>query len=328
MAAPPPLAPDPTAAPEPEPESDSVDLTLRHVTQQFPADLAHALLPGARSLTECVWRDTQVTARERRMDKTLFVVADGIARLEHVEWQLRWSRDLLLRMYEYHCLTTLGLHAAAAKGETVPCIRSTVVLLGGRRVKPWPERLRFRVSPPGEPFSGLRVRVEAVYQRTVAELEARDAPLWMVFAPLAVDATPDAMTRVLDALRDRTEPRQFEELAVAMTVLADADVRGRGLRAAITSHLPEEIVMQSWVYKQGVEKGRQEGIEKGIEEGIEKGSQETLRRSIALTLSARGLRLTATRRAQLDAETRIEVLEAWLTRAVTAARAADVFAAD
>ena len=191
-------------------------------------------------------------------------------------------------------------------------------------MKPWPENLRFRVSPPGEPFSGLRVRVEAFYQRTVAELEARDAPLWMVFAPLAVDATPDAMTRVLDALRDRTEPRQFEEFAVAMTVLADADVRGRGLRAVITSHLPEEIVMQSWVYKQGVEKGRQEGIEKGIE----KGSQETLRQSIALILSARGLRLTATRRARLDAETRIEVLNAWLTRAATAARAADVFAAD
>ncbi len=336
MAAPTPPEADPAADPTATPESDSVDLTLRHVTQQFPADLAHALLPQARSLTECVWRDTQVTARERRMDKTLFVIADGVARLEHVEWQLRWSRNLLLRMYEYHCLTTLGLHAVAKKGETVPCIRSTVVLLGGRRVRPWPDVLRFRVSPPGEPFSGLRVRVEAVYQRTVAELEARDAPLWMVFAPLAVDATPDAMTRVLDALRARTDPRQFEELAVAMTVLADADVRGRGLRAAITSHLPEEIVMQSWVYKQGVEKGIEEGIEKGIEEGIEKGiekgrqegRQETLRQSIALILTARGLRLTATRRAQLDAETRIEVLNAWLTRAATAARAADVFAAD
>lgn len=30
---------------------------------------------------------------------------------------------------------------------------------------------------------------------------------------------------------------------------------------------------------------------------------------------------------QLDAETRVEVLQMWLTRAVTAARAADVFAA-
>ncbi len=142
----------------------------------FPPTCAHALLPQARSLTECVWRDTQVTARERRMDKNLFVIADGVARLEHVEWQMRWTRDLLLRVYEYHCLTTLGLHAVAKEGETVPRVRSTVVLLGGRK-KPWPAWRRFRVSPPGEPFSGLRVRVEAVYQRTVAELEARDAPL-------------------------------------------------------------------------------------------------------------------------------------------------------
>jgi len=76
--------------------------------------------------------------------------------------------------------------------------------------------------------------------------------------------------------------------------------------------LPEGIVMESWVYKQGVEKGR----------------QETLRQSIATILTARGLRLTATRRAQLNAEARIDVLEAWLTRTATAARVADVFATD
>jgi hypothetical protein len=39
------------------------------------------------------------------------------------------------------------------------------------------------------------------------------------------------------------------------------------------------------------------------------------------------MKLSPTRRAQLDAETRVEVLQTWLTRAITAARAADVFAA-
>lgn len=70
-----------------EPTTDDVDLTLRHVAQQFPEGLARALLPEARRLTKCVWLDTQVTSRERRMDKSLYVVADGVARIEHVEWQ-------------------------------------------------------------------------------------------------------------------------------------------------------------------------------------------------------------------------------------------------
>ena len=52
----------------------------------------------------------------------------------------------------------------------------------------------------------------------------------------------------------------MEELGVAMSVLADADKRKRGLRDVITSLLPEEVVMESWVYKQGKEKGREEGL--------------------------------------------------------------------
>jgi hypothetical protein len=124
-----------------------------------------------------------------------------------------------------------------------------------------------------------------------------------------------------------------------MTVLADADSRRRGLRAAIASHLPEELVMQSWVYKQGLDKGRQDGQEEGRraarasrrQEGRREGRQRRdarrgLRRSIALALSVRGLHLDEASRARLDAEARVDVLEAWLARAVTAPRIADVFA--
>ncbi len=40
----------------------------------------------------------------------------------------------------------------------------------------------------------------------------------------------------------------IEEPAVTMTVLADADGRARGPREVIAAQLPEELVMQSWVY--------------------------------------------------------------------------------
>ncbi len=215
----------PSDAPIDDEAAHDVDLTLRHVTHRFPDELARALIPEARTLDGCTWLDTQLTARERRMDKSLHVVADGVARVEHVEWQLRWTRDLLLRAFEYHALTTLALHDAAKEGEAVPRVRSTVVLLRGRRRTPWPAYRTFRTTPPGERFSGLRVRIEAVYQRTLAELASRRSPLWMAFAPLAVDASADTLPAVVRALRSRTPPMRFAELAVAMTVLADADGR-------------------------------------------------------------------------------------------------------
>ncbi len=82
------------------PAEDDVDLALRHLTQHLPDDLARALLPDAAVLTGATWIETQLTARQRRMDRSLLVVADGHARVEHVEWQLRWARDVPFRVYE------------------------------------------------------------------------------------------------------------------------------------------------------------------------------------------------------------------------------------
>ncbi|MBI5516223.1 MAG: hypothetical protein HY909_20730 [Deltaproteobacteria bacterium] len=184
------MASPPLPPPVPQDEPNDADLALRHVTHRFPGDLARALLPAAKRLQGCAWQDTQVTARERRMDKSLYVVADGVPRVEHVEWQLRWDPRLLLRVYEYHALTTLALWDAARPKARPPKVRSTVVLLGGRKEAPWPARRRFRTTPEEEPFSGLRVRVEPVYQRSLAELAARASPLWMIFAPLCRGRRP------------------------------------------------------------------------------------------------------------------------------------------
>ena len=73
--------------------------------------------------------------------------------------------------------------------------------------------------------------------------------------------------------------------------------------------------MHSWVFRQGEQKGRVEG------------AAEALRSAIAKALSARKVRLSSTRRTQLAAETRVEVLRAWFARALVAERAAQVFAA-
>lgn len=309
-----------------EDEADDVDLTLRHVAQRFPEELARALLPEARRVERCAWGETQVTSRERRMDKSLFVVADGVPRVEHVEWQSRWTPELLFRVYEYHSLSTLALRDALAPGEQAPRIRSTVVLLSGPSDRRWPPYRAFRTTPRGERFSGLRVRVEPVYQYTVAELAARRSALWMVFAPLAIDATGDAMATVVRSLKRTLSRPRFDEVALAMTVLADADRRGRGLRSAIAAQLPEELVMRSWVYTQGLEAGIKKGHAEGVAEGISQGVAQGLRGALVQALAARGMRLSPTRRAQVEAETNPEVLQRWIARAVTVERVAQVFA--
>ncbi len=75
-------------------------------------------------------------------------------------------------------------------------------------------------------------------------------------------------------------------------------------------------ILRSWL--EHVPEVANEIREKGVEDG--------LRQSIALALSARALELTPPLRARLDAESRVEVLQRWLTRAVTVKHATDVFA--
>ncbi len=82
----------------------------------------------------------------------------------------------------------------------------------------------------------------------------------------------------------------------------------------------KQHILRSWL--EHVPEVANEIREKGREKGVEDG----LRQSIALALSARTLELTPALRARLDAESRVEVLQRWLTRAVTATRVSDVFA--
>ena len=65
---------------------------------------------------------------------------------------------------------------------------------------------------------------------------------------------------MLDKLRAESSREDFEELTVAMTVVADKDRRQRGLRGAIISALGEEVVMESWVFRKGKEQGVQQTL--------------------------------------------------------------------
>ena len=98
-------------------------MTLRHVSRQFPDQFARALLPLGSAIASATWLDTQVTARQRRLDRALDVIADGARRLLHAEWQLGMEADVPFRLYEYHVLLALTAAAESVFWRRAPAHR-------------------------------------------------------------------------------------------------------------------------------------------------------------------------------------------------------------
>ena len=143
----------------------------------------------------------------------------------------------------------------------------------------------------------------------MAELEAKGA-FWSVFTPLATDADDNKLAQVLARLRAATSPREFEELAVAMAVVAGADQRKRGFADVVKSLLPRKLVMESWIFKEGkaagIKQGRKEGRTEGRTEGLEKGRVESFESFAHLFERRLSRPLTATERKRLKQRLRAE----------------------
>jgi hypothetical protein len=203
----------------------TADITLRHIVRSHPEALIQVL--DVQGRVEVVgWIDTQVTALERRLDKALGLRIDGELRALQTEFEvvLRVKR-MDERVREYQAMFHLGRSIQAPK-QPQPPIESLVVVLSGRR-KPWPKVRRVRISWPEGKWAGHRYRIDAVYQRTVAELMARGSVLWLVFVPLACDATVAAVRRVVGELRARvSDPAERADLYTALLVMADLDPWG------------------------------------------------------------------------------------------------------
>jgi hypothetical protein len=290
--------------------AEDLDLTLRDVTRRFPEHLARALLPPGTVVTSARCSETQVTSLKRELDRGLEVVVDGKRRLEHIEWQIEMRADVPFRVYEYNALTSIALEAETPAGKDTPRIQSTVVLMSGRD-KPWPDRGAYRTSPDDEPFSGVTFRIDPVYQRTVAELEAR-GPLWTIFAPLAVDADPVKLKAVVDRLRAEQALRDFRELSVAMAAVATNDRRQRGLGQGILAMLSAEDVMQSSVYQMGRQQGANEGKLEMLAGLYERRLKRSLTEGERTALAQRLEKLGADRLLDAPQELSANALAAWL----------------
>jgi hypothetical protein len=257
------------------------DITLRHIVRQHPEALVQAL--GVQGRVEIVgWLDTQVTALERRLDKALGLRLDGALRAVHVEFEYKLTKGIGRRLYEYQALFHLGC-SRDAPDKPVPPIESLVVVLTGRK-KPRPADARHRTGWPERRWSGLRYRVDAVYQRTVEELRARGSTLWLVFTPLARDATIEAVRSVIEELRARVSDREeLADLYAALLVMADVDPWGHTLREEIAAMLEsrsKDLIEVSKTLRDAFDRGILKGREEGIERGIEKGRQEAVEKML------------------------------------------------
>jgi hypothetical protein len=253
------------------------DILLRHVTRQHPEGLVRAFLPLSSSgerierVEVLGWADTQVTALERRLDKVLLCRLSGEKRALHAEVTLDFVREIPYRILDYQSLLFLSLRGDMAT-EVPPPIQSVVIVLRGRK-ESWPSEGELRTGWPESPWSGVRYRIDAVYQRSVEELRARGDVLWLVFTPLAHDATAAAMREVLGEIR--AQARSDEERAdmfAALLLMADIDPWGHNLRKEMERMLDEldrRLLDAVPGYRDAYDRGKTEGREEGRREVVE-----------------------------------------------------------
>ncbi|WP_437821614.1 hypothetical protein [Sorangium sp. So ce1078] len=267
------------------------DITLRHLARRRPEDLVRALVPEGRPVEVLGWVDSQVTNIERRLDKALRLRVDGEPRVLHVEFCFALRDDVPDRVFEY-----LGFLFAAlrleAPGEPVPPIESVTVILSGRRRR-LPATGKRRIAWPGRPFSGVHFRVDAVYQRTVSELRARGSVLWLVFAPLARNATAAALRQVVAEIHaGAATAEERAELYTALLVMATIDPWGHNLLKELIIMVEDkeegllrrtpiigEMIIEA--ERRGEQRGEERGERRGEERGERRGEERGEQRAIA-----------------------------------------------
>lgn len=256
-------------------EPDAPDKILRDVSRRHPLELAGAWM-NDKPIRSASWAETQFSVRERRMDRLLRVESADEYRFLHVEWSLRLTPKAHRRIFQYHQLGTLTAEIDAQALSTkekrvVPLpIKSILVVLTGPD-KPLPNRGQYATSWPTDEFTGMTYRIEAMYQKTMQEIEAMGDVFWLIFIPLAIDVTRKKLLGILDQLAARTNPDDFVELVAAMSSMAALRKDAPGLLDMIRSYVPKERTMKHWFYKLGRADGKQIGRQKGREEGREEG---------------------------------------------------------
>ncbi|WP_437812919.1 hypothetical protein [Sorangium sp. So ce1078] len=163
--------------------------------------------------------------------------------------------------------------------EPVPPIESVAVVLSGRSRR-LPATCQRRTAWPGRPFSGTHFRVDAVYQRTVAELRARGSVLWLVFTPLARNATAAALRQVVAEIHAGAKTAEERaELYTALLVMATIDPWGHNLLKELiimVEDKEEGLLRRTPIIGEMIIEAERRGEQRGEQRGEERGKQQAI----------------------------------------------------
>lgn len=271
---------------------DDADAALRALSRRFPEALARTVLGPDERIASAEWLETQVAMPQVRMDRVLQVdLVEGQQRLIHGEWTDRLTHQVERRMGEYHLSVAMAerVDAEAAEklgqgGRERRRVESTVVILRGRK-KPWPEVGTYPTTPDEKQFGGAWFYIDAVYQRTVAELDARGSPFWLAFVPLARDVDEDKLRQIVERLRNDVSREDFDELVAAMLSMAKLKKDSQRLMDVIMSASAKERPMHPFM-REGLEQGMEKGLKQGRIEGLLEGRIEGQTKGLAQGLAA------------------------------------------
>ena len=259
------------------------DIALRTFARIFAAELVQGLWPPGTDFKVLDSSESQVTERERRLDKSIKVLINGEEVILHVEFQVKWETNLSWRMFEYHNLLAFERHDSDPKTPTP--IRSVVILLTG------PEDLgslqkEYRTSLSSQPFCGVRYEIEPVYKLTLEELEKRESLMWLAFAPLTVDVDEAKIKELLKRLENRFgSKRDVAEIAAAMTVVGKLNNKYKTMSDSIARWIGKELIMETvlgeefWegLFRERFENTFEERFEERFEKRFEKEKEELTR---------------------------------------------------
>jgi predicted transposase YdaD len=252
------------------------DTSLRGMSRLFAEPMARMLLGREASIRRVEWGETQVVSRQRRLDRVLCVDDErGRRSLLHIEWTMRLNARVRERAAQYHMD---AIWTARRDERQLPqeqrrrrvSVESMVVVLTGRK-KRWPKYGKYQTSPKGRRFSGVRFRIEAVYQMTVRELEKKGELFWLVFVPLACDSDEPKLRQTVKRMRDEATEEEFVELIGAMLSMAQLKKNRPEFLDVIRAAAKEEKQMRHPWFVDGREYGLKEGLEQGREQGREQG---------------------------------------------------------
>lgn len=252
------------------------DASLRAMSRMFAEPLARLVVGREVGIQRLEWGETQVVSRQRRLDRLLCVDDErNQRRLLHIEWTMRLNARVWERAAQYHMD---AIWAARRDERQLPrgkrrrriSVESIVVVLTGRK-KAWPKYGKYQTSPKGRRFTGVRFRIEAVYQMTVQELEAKGELFWLAFVPLARDVDELKLRQTVMRLQNEAKDEQFVEVIGAILSMAQLKKDRPEFMDVIKAAVREEKPMRHPWFVDGREYGLKEGLEQGVEQGVEQG---------------------------------------------------------